>query len=547
MSKAKKKPRQARSPAAAPLPAKVALCAKPAGLPWRQALLIAALCGAMFPLAYPKFDLYPLAFFVLAPLFYVAEQGRGRQAFVCGLLAGFLTNAIGYRFLSISLRQFGGVSAPLAFVGVVLIAAYQGLRTGLWIYMIGVARRHSWPLWLAAPAIEVGLELIFPYLFISHHGSAMYRFLPYIQIADLFGVYGVSAALVLGNVLFCEVASVFILHRGALSRPLIMGLVAVQALAVGYGLYRIKEVDATAAAAPSKRIGLIQPNFKAREKNTGGARAPGQLEPQVQIARQIELSREIAASSDLILWPEVTYPGFISRSATKLDTLSVHGGYQVPVLFGTFTSEPGRLPRSKLYNSALLVDKDDKILGRYDKNFLVWFSESRPFSEVLPIFEDWFPSAHRTKHGDDVAVFPWEGFYIAPSICNDDIVPAYTLRLSGKPANLLVNLTNDVWFGDSTEPYFHLSLSTFRSVESHLYLVRDTNSGVSSATDAAGRIVAETPVTVDTQTPLARTWEVKMMPARETVYRRMGNLFAYLCLVLTAMMMLTTTLVRRWE
>ncbi|HRI51190.1 MAG TPA: apolipoprotein N-acyltransferase [Pseudomonadota bacterium] len=499
------------------------------------------LSGALFPLAYPKFDLFPLAFVVLAPLFYIAEAGRGRQAFLCGLLAGFLTNFIGYRFLAGTLHRFGGFSAPLAHVGLVLLAAYQGARTAVWIYLISVARRRSWPLWLAAPVVEVGLELIFPYLFLSHHGSAMYRFLPYIQIADLFGVYGVSAALVLGNVLVYELASVIVLQRSALRLVPTLGLAAVQAIVLGYGVYRIKEVKATAAASPSKRIGLIQPSIQANEKNYGLNRAPERLDPHVQIERQLELSRQIATSSDLILWPEATYPSQVYRSAARLTTLSVHRGYAVPVLFGALTSQPVRGAATEHYNSAILVDKDDQILGRYDKNFLVWFSESLPFSEVFPILERWFQNAHRLKRGAGAAVIPWEGYYIAPSICNDDIIPAYTLRLAGQPANLLVNLTDDAWFANTAEPYFHLALSTFRAVESHLYLVRDTNSGVSSLIDASGRIIEQTKVTVDTQEPLARAWEVKMMPARETVYRRVGNLFAYLCLALAAM----TTLLRR--
>ncbi len=515
--------------------------AKLAGLSWLQALFLAGVCGAMFPLAYPKFDLYPLAFFALAPLFYLAEAGRGRQAFLGGLLAGALTNGIGYRFLSISLREFGGFSAPLAMLGVVLVATYQGLRTGLWIYLLHIARRRAWPLWLAAPVIEVGLELVYPYLFISHHASALYRVPHYIQIADLFGVYGVSAAVVLGNVLVYELAMTFLGKRGPHSHKLTLGLVMVQVLVIAYGCYRVREVDATAAAAPVKRIGLIQPSFGAREKNTGLGRGPGQLDAQVQIDRQIELSREVARSADLLLWPEATYPFLISRTADKLSTLPVHRDYEVPVLFGAHTGQRGGRLGSATWNSALLVDKDQKIRGRYDKNFLVWFSESLPFSDVLPFLKRLFPNASPFTPGTDVTLFPWAGFSIAPSICNDDIVPAYTLRLAGKPANLLVNLTNDAWFGDSDEPYFHLSLSTFRAVESHLYLVRDTNSGVSSLTDAAGRIIEQTPVTVYSHQPISRAWEVRMMPARQTPYRRMGNLFAYLCLTIAA----GTVLIRR--
>jgi apolipoprotein N-acyltransferase len=504
-----------------------------------RALALGLLSGVALPLAFPKWDIFPIALLALAPLLWVAEDTNKGRAFLSSWLAGFLTNVIGYSFLTVTLSRFGNFPMWLSVFGAVLLSAYQGLRHALWILFVGIATRRRWPLWLAAPAVAVALELTMPFLFVYRMGDSQYLFTTYIQSADLFGVYAVSALVVLANVLVYELFKALVLKSGPLNRRVIGGLVAVQVVALGYGFYRVADIESAMAAAPAKKVGVIQPNFDIDVKGKAGMEED-------QLAKQQQLTRDAEAEgAEIVFWPETTYvsktyPRFLTHNAVRLPIGSeIHDGINVPVLFGAVTVE---LPKKKgdkpiFRNSAFLASPDDDLVGPYDKNFLVWFSEAVPFSEVFPFLSKWseeiFENGDNFQRGAGAVGFAWGDFVIAPNICNDDIMPAMSLRLAETPANLMVNVTNDSWFGDTGEPYFHLALSTFRSVETHLFLVRATNTGVSAYIDALGRIYETTPVTLDSGEALHLVSEVRMMPAQKTIYQRIGNTFAYLCVALS--------------
>lgn len=507
------------------------------GVAWRWALAAALSSGLLLLVALPAYDWFPLAFVALVPLLWLSEHGTRKQVFWASWLSGFVLNYLGYDFLTITLERFGGFPYALALLGAVLLSLYQGLRTALVGLWVRAGRRRGWPLWLVAPVAQLALELVMPFLFTFHMGNSQYLFTHYIQVADLAGVYGVSALVVLANVLVYELLKAL---RAKTPLPLrvLAGIAALQLAALGYGAWRVSSVDAAAAAAPSVQIGVIQP--KAGIDESGQASFSDDISVQQELSRQAE-----AAGAQLIVWPEVSYPDalpFLSFTQAK----SLRGftplfdGFSTPVLFGAMTYDPTkrRGESQELHNSAFLASPDGALLGPYHKNFLVWFSEALPFSDLLPFLDSWFPTGSTFRRGKEIVLFPFGEFQIAPDVCNDDIMPAYSTRLAGKPANVLINITNDAWFGDTAEPHAHLALSTFRAVESHLYLVRATNTGISSLTDAAGRIRERTPVTLDTGEPLFRVWEVKMMPSTETLYRRLGNSFAYLGAALAVLVLL---------
>lgn len=588
-------PAQAQSAPPGEPPAKPTEPAKkpPAFLHWK-ALVFAVVGGLLLPLAYPKFDLFPIAFLALVPLFPIAEEGNKKQAFFYGWVAGILTNFLGYSFLTITLTRFGGLSDGLATLGHVLLAAYQGLRTGFLLLGINVAKRKGWPLWASGIVVMVALEFLMPFIFTFHLGNALYLWVPYIQIADLSGVYLVSAAVFLGNILVYELLKIALKSKPALLSVLrepkpaevepkaqtrrLVALVGAQAFVLAYGLYRVSQVEAAQEAAEPIKLGLIQPNFGIDDKGKEKFK-------QTQYEDQVLMSQQVAQQKpDLIIWPETSYPyAFEANKEAALATLqkpgqAIHEGYDIPVLFGAVTinrdekynevfydakaeyeAAVAALKEAKkgngdinaakkrveetraaykeirpdIYNSAWLTTADGQVQGPYHKNFLVWFSEVLPFSEVFPFIDKLFPNGSNFMRGNESVLFSFKGQQIAPNICNDDIMPAMTNRLAGKPANLLINITNDAWFGDTSEPYFHLALATFRSTENHLYMVRATNTGVSALIDATGRILDQTEVTLDKPTLEPWVWEAKFMPSTETVYRMIGNTFAYLCMLLS--------------
>lgn len=208
-------------------------------------------------------------------------------------------------------------------------------------------------------------------------------------------------------------------------------------------------------------------------------------------------------------------------------------GFSMPMIFGAITSEPDPRggERSLDYNTALMIDSGGKVLGRYKKNYLLMFGEYIPFSDWFPFLAKLIPESSGFTPGEDTEVFNFKSARIGLMICYEDIIPSFTRRLAHKNPNLLVNVTNDAWFGKTAEPYLHLQLATFRSIENRRFLVRSTNTGVSAFVDPVGRIVAQTGLE-DAETLV---WDVALLEG-VTPYQMLGDMFAWLCVVLALAM-----------
>ena len=147
---------------------------------------------------------------------------------------------------------------------------------------------------------------------------------------------------------------------------------------------------------------------------------------------------------------------------------------------------------SDTFNTAFLTSASGEVLARYDKIELVLFGERIPLADTFPRIRSWFPRSSTFTPGENPQHLRFGTLTFLPTICYEDILPALVRRLwrSGGPANILVNLTNDSWYGDSHEPLIHLALASFRAVETRRSLIRSTNTGISALVDPVGRITA---------------------------------------------------------
>ncbi len=217
-------------------------------------------------------------------------------------------------------------------------------------------------------------------------------------------------------------------------------------------------------------------------------------------------------------------------------------GFRTPLLFGAITAEddPDRDGEKVYYNTALLLDRDGRVLGRYDKNYLLIFGEYLPLSDWFPFLKDWFPEAGDFRPGRTVEVFELGETRIGVMVCYEDILPAFTRRLHARRPHLLVNITNDAWFGRTTEPYQHLALATFRAIENRRFLVRATNTGVSAVVDPVGRVVQSTSL----ERPEVLVAQVARLEG-ETPYQTYGDVFAWACCGVAGLLALAGFLRRR--
>jgi len=184
------------------------------------------------------------------------------------------------------------------------------------------------------------------------------------------------------------------------------------------------------------------------------------------------------------------------EETSEFDKSSPRRGFHVPLLFGAMT-HGGPLPTrnsacTDCFNSALLLDGDGHVSALYDKTFLLMFGEYIPFGERFPRLYDFSPETSRFQPGVRTEPITVGKARMGMLICYEDLVPRYAKRVAGHNPNVLVNLTNDAWFGKTAEPYHHLNLALMRTVEYRRWLLRSTNTGVSVFIDAVGRRVAET-------------------------------------------------------
>jgi len=444
----------------------------------RVAYPLAALSGVVYFLGFPGVNLWPLSFVALVPLIVALRGQAPRRAAGLGLVNGLFISFTGFYWLFGMLQRFSGFSAPLCVLFMLALCAYQGGRTALLGWLHARAEQRGWP---PAPVFAlafVASELVYPLLFPWYFGASVHNAPALLQTADLGGPYLVGLVLVAPNLAFAELWLARLEQRAIVRRLVGLGL-AVPAIAALYGAVRLRQIDAAMAAAPSIKIGIAQGNQPLK----------GRVAP---IATHLALTEQLRLQgAELVLWSEGSDPHMYSedqyKEAAKTEITHRLG---VPAIIGTGIRRPTTTGRRTYFNSALLSDTDGTILGRYDKQFLLAFGEYLPLGKTFPFLYRWSPNSGRFSPGTSLDPLLFGAHRISVIICYEDILPAFVNgMIRHADPDLIVNLTNDTWFGDTTEPLEHLALAQLRAVEHRRYLIRATNSGLSAIVDAAGRVV----------------------------------------------------------
>jgi apolipoprotein N-acyltransferase len=448
----------------------------------------AVLSGLLYWLAFPGVDAWPLTFVAWVPLV-VALRGQSvRRSTLLGWTAGVTMNFCGFFWLLDMLRTFSGFPLPICLFFDLVVCGYQGGRIALLGWIHGRATARGWP---AAPVFAgafAASELVYPLLFPWYYAATAHKVPLLTQLADVGGPILVGLVLVSVNLAFAEGVMAALDRRRPARATLAVGAGAL-VLACAYGAARIRSVDAAAQAAPSAVAGIVQADMGLMEKRTlydDGLR------------RHIRLSEDLRQrGADFLVWSETSAmrPAYDEDYKSELRAVAAHIG--LPTIFGAVIVK--RVPDLRgyvLYNSGIASAASGRIEGRYDKQYLLAFGEYLPFGDSLPVLYKWSPNSGHFSPGNTLDSLPIDiGGTIHPAtvlICYEDILPRFTNDAvrHGDP-ELLVNMTNDAWFGDTEEPWEHLALSEMRAVEHRRYLVRGTNSGVSAVIDPVGRVIAK--------------------------------------------------------
>jgi apolipoprotein N-acyltransferase len=465
-------------------------------------------------------SLWPLAWVGLVPLFVALRVVSPGWALLLGWWTETLMYWIGFYWLVGTMVRFGFIPVFLSLLFFAIIGLGNGVRLGLFAWWLRRAARPESPWWLLLilPAcIYVAFDYLFPRVFPWYLAFLQLPGRPFIQIADVTGVHGVTFILVVCN----TVVAAFVPHPGqperTVRRMMGVGLVGLLLLQGGYGFWRMHQVTTVMQQAAPMRLALIQPNVSIEEKYSN-------VDRQARLDLQFGLSAAtLEQHPTLIIWPESMYPFGVPEPMQQLPWPSMPETDNVYWLIGALTYS-GQDSARQVFNAALLLAPDGHILGRYHKQQLLAFGEYIPLQRYLPFLRGISPTIGNLTPGAGGIVTLPNGVSLGPLICYEDIVPDLGRQAVRQGAQVLVNLTNDMWFGRTRAPYQHRALAAFRAVENRVYLVRVTNTGLTSIIDALGREQVALPMF--REDALVHT----IQPLRTlSLYTRFGDWFAQLC------------------
>lgn len=491
----------------------------------RLHLVLAALSGLLYYLSFPGVDFWPLTFVVWTPWMLGLVGRTPKQALLGGLVLGLVVGVTGFYWLLEMLETFSGFGPALCAVFMLLLCAYQAGRFSLlgWLYVRGVDRGHARGLLfcLAFVASETAYPMLFPFTF----AATVHEVYPLVQVAEIGGPIAVGLTLLAPSWLLALVLESRLRLRRA-GRPAtfraLLGevgpkraaaLLAVPVVSALYGLVRIVQVDAIVAHAEKIKVGLVQANMGLAEKRT-------EFEEGRRRHEQATKKLRTKHRAELVVWSETSLAGAIHERDVEAVYGKLAKKLKVPTIMGAVLARRVDDARKyALFNSAVLGTPEGRIEGRYDKQYLLAFGEYLPLGERFPILYEWSPKSGHFTPGTSFSPLRFGKHEIAVFICYEDIIPSFVNRLMNESSpELLVNMTNDAWFGDTTEPWEHMALSTLRAVEQRRFFVRSTNSGISGFVDPVGRILQKT----GTFEQAAIAQEVAWMTSW-TPYRLLGN------------------------
>ncbi len=518
---------------------------------WVAAGFSAGLLELPFPIAGPMPPWRSVfAWFALVPLLWALLSGdvaRGakplRRAFLLAYLTGFLWYCGNCYWIRDTMQRYGDMPplAPtLLLIGFSLVLGlYFGLF-GIGVVFVRKATGNERLALAAAPVLWTALELA-----AARITSVPWDQLGYSQVdnglvnqlAPWTGVYGISFLLVGVNALLA--GGLVLASRSHRTAAGALGLLLMIAGFAGVYLPAPQPV-ATATAV------LVQPNLDVASDNIWqGAEWDKHIAAFTRLAEEqcksyiagipqtgAPLGEVVCPPNpthpDLVAWPEAPAPFIEGDPRFQAAMGSVARATQSPLVVGSIGMDYSAEDQAwRDYNSALVVAQDGSRVGRYDKIHLVPFGEYVPFKNLLFFARKLTGRVSEFTRGDERKVFRLNGHRYGVFICYEAVFADEVREFSRLGAEVLVNISDDGWYGDTSAPWQHLNMARMRAIENRRWLLRDTNNGVTASIDPYGRV----------RQSIARH-VVDALPARfgfrddVTFYTAHGDVFAWLCAIL---------------
>jgi apolipoprotein N-acyltransferase len=501
---------------------------------WLLVVVSAILQVVIFPLP----GVYVLSWFAIAPLLIALLRARPAgalevagsvrlqpatpwQGFLLGYLSGVIWYAGACYWIYDTMRQYGGLSAPMALLALFLFCCYLGLYHGVFGLVVSLLVRphdHRRALVLA-PFLWVAIELArtrisgFPWTLL---GISQIDNVALCRIAGFTGVYGISFEIVLVNI---AIATAFLIPRAK------RGMMFAAALAAAAVLQSGRLVEAPPAKADHAAL-LVQQNIPVAADWT-----PAQLEQTLRQLTELTVNSTThnpGTRIDLVVWPESPAPFFTNDANFRAIVSEMARKTGASIVVGAIGSDAAH-PNDEgpLFNSAALISPQGDWTVRYDKVHLVPFGEYLPFPHLFSFAGGLTKEVGQFERGKSRQPLNAGGEQLGIFICYESIFPDEVRQSADLSAQVFVNISNDGWYGDSGAYAQHLNQTRMRAIENDRWLLSATDTGVTAAIDPGGRIAARIP-----RKERAALVAPYALTSVTTFYTRHGDWFAFACAII---------------
>jgi len=430
----------------------------------------------------------------------------------------------------VAMSHYGGLNLVISTSVMVLLCLYLSLYPAFFSYLCVLfeAKRffvfQTAALWVLLEYLRGKLLTGFPWCLLGH---TQYGFIDLIQVADMVGVYGLSFVIVALNGFVHSIG-----FRGTAARKTTLTwelpLVLVMFLFVFlYGDYRLSENRSGEKEDPFLKVAIIQGNIDQSVKWN-----PEYQRKTLEVYERLSLSTR-ASTPDLLVWPETAVP-FFFQEGNELARKVLEIGEEIGAefIFGSpaYEREENAV---RYYNRVYLLTSGRETPAHYDKVHLVPFGEYVPLKKFLPFVNRLVPAAGDFAPGKGIEPLRSPLVSSGILICFEAIFPEIARKQVERGAQILVNVTNDAWFGRTSAPFQHLSMAALRAVENHRPLVRAANTGISAFIDSRGRTVQESVLFREA----VLSAEVRLPGPTRTFYNRYGDVFVALVFAIMLIML----------
>lgn len=508
----------------------------------------ALLSGIFIGTSYIPFPPWAILFAFLPLWIFTMEKAKSwQESFWAGWWTQFILSIIGFHWIAGTAHEFAFIPWPISIIILFLFAAiihiYFALAnvTAWWITQ--KIQLEKWAQYFICALTFALFEYYWPSIFEWNLGyTLLWAKMPAFQLAEWIGFLGLSSLVFMANAWLCLLWLQWKAGRKnySLQFLFILCLVGLNLL----GMYLQNRIQ---PAKKQIQVGIVQANIGNLEKIYAekGKGYQGAITEKF-LTMSHELVNEFP-DLDLLVWPETAFPDFLD--SYKLDRqypqqlIAGLKNLNKNLFTGSYSIEQGANPSvdRSTFNAVFVIgSQGQNLTPPYRKTHLLAFGEYFPLSDRFPILLKWFPfiSNFGRGKGPTSLNFPYKDSYlkIGPQICYEALYPHFSRGLAKAGADILINVTNDSWFGKYFEPYQHLYMTLARAIETRRPLIRSTNTGISTAITAQGEVLEQSP-------PQSEWSGVLTIPYQEnsplTIYTRFGGwLPAFLLLFTLATLML---------